>query len=54
LDDLFNNFNEKEIAYNLALINYKLDRFDEACKYLSIAGELGKQEAYELITVICR
>ncbi len=50
---LINN-NEKEIAYNLALINYKLDRFDEACKYLSIAGELGKQEAYELITVICR
>lgn len=48
------NPREKEIAYNLALINYKTDRFEEACKYLSIAGELGKQEAYDLISVICR
>ncbi len=48
------NPNEKEIAYNLALINYKTDRFEEACKYLSRAGELGKQEAYDLISVICR
>lgn len=48
------NPEEKEIAYNLALINYKSDRFEEACKYLSIAGELGKQEAYDLISIICR
>lgn len=48
------NPNEKEIVYNLALLNYKSDRFEEACKYLSIAGELGKQEAYDLISIICR
>lgn len=48
------NPNEKEIAYNLALINYKSDRFEEACKYLSLAGELGKEDAYDLIAVICR
>ncbi|MGB1295328.1 MAG: tetratricopeptide repeat protein [Flavobacteriales bacterium] len=47
------NPNEAEISYNLGLLNYKLDKFEEACKYLSISGNLGKKQAYELISIIC-
>ncbi len=50
---LIHNPNNESTYYNLGLIKIELGKKDEGCLNLSKAGELGKSEAYKIISKYC-